>query len=149
MKVMILFWVLRNRFLAIKFRNNHNVTHSSRWKGIRTCQELRLLHFVKFSSLETTFWRVYGQITKILTEWKIVKWSFLLKQARPRRLVFTYRCKNTRRIVWNRFRSWGRLVWQLKGRFSRNFSQKSHFWRVKNGKNNFSMRFSERGLKIT
>ena len=73
-KVMILFWALRNRFFTNKFRNYHEVTHSDRWEGISSCRELCLLHFVKFSTLEISCSIVYGQITKTLTEWKIVNW---------------------------------------------------------------------------
>ena len=130
MKVLILFSVLRNQFWANKFRNYYEVTHSNRSKGILSCQDICSLHFVKFSTLETTRRIVYGQITKILTDWKIVKWPLLFLRSRPKRSVFTFLCKNLRRIVWNGFRSWGRLVWQWKGRFSRNFYQKSHFWHV-------------------
>ena len=114
MTVMILFWVLRNRFLANKFRNYHKVTHSDQSKVISSCQELCLLHFVTFSTLETTCLIVYGQITKILTEWKIVKWPLLFKRHRAAPSVFTNLCKNTRRIVWNKFRRYARIRWLLK-----------------------------------
>ena len=81
MKVTVLFDVLRSRFLENKFRNYHKVTHSDRWKGILTCQEFCKLHFVKFFTLETTCWIVYGQITKILTEREIVTITFLATQS--------------------------------------------------------------------
>ena len=136
-KLWSFFSVLRNRFLVNKFRNYHEATHSDRRKSISSCQELWLLNFVKFSTLETTCWIVYGQITKILTEWKIVKWPLLFKRHRAAPSVFTLLCKKTRRIVLNRFRSEERLRRQLKSHFSRNFYQKSHFWHVIKGRKNF------------
>ena len=135
MKVTVLIWVLRNRFLVDKFRNYHKVTHLYRSNCFSSCQELCLLHFAKFSTPETTCWIVYGQITKIFTEWKIVKWPLLFKRHRAAPSVFTHRCKNARRIVWNRFRSCARIRWLLNGDFLDIFTKKVIFdtWsRVKN-----------------
>ena len=114
MKVTVVFEVLRSWFLENKFRNYHKVTPSDRWKSILTCQEFCKLHFVKFSTLETTCLIVYGQITKILTKWKIVKWPLLFMRPRAAPSVFTNLCKNTRRIVWNKFRRYARIRWLLK-----------------------------------
>ena len=53
-----------------------------------------------------------------------------------------------RRIDWNGFWSCGRMRWQLKGRFSRNFNQKSHFWHVKMVTKNFQCDSLKEGSKI-
>ena len=62
---MILFWLLRNWFWENEFRIYYEVTPSDKWQSISNCQELCLLHFLKFSSPETSFQIVYGRITKI------------------------------------------------------------------------------------
>ena len=106
-----------------------------------------MLHFLKFSSLKTTFQIVYGQITKILTEWQIVKWPLIFTQTRAKPVLTVTICKKLRRIVWNKFPAWGKMRRRLKSRFSRNFSKKSHFWHVIKSQKNFLVKSRQWGSK--
>ena len=93
-------------------------------------------------------WWFFLWFTKILTGRGIVKWPLLFTRHPAASSVFTFLCKKTCRIVWDRFRSYGRIRWHYKVDFLEISLQKVIFdtWQVI--KKNFRWDFLKEGSKI-